>query len=141
MRDIQSVDTEGIEPLQSIRDETTEGIEEATIGLGTLRKALRKEVFGKRNGRPRRAVKEEVLEERRARGVVDRSKTPVVMLRGESRGWDVMATANDKVVTPNGSYFVVRSGKVELPVREETQGSAEEGGNTQGPEKVGESPP
>ena len=36
MRDIQSVDTDGVEPLQSIRDETEEGVREATIGVGGI---------------------------------------------------------------------------------------------------------
>ena len=33
VRKMQSVDTEGVEPLQSIRDETAEGWKDATIGV------------------------------------------------------------------------------------------------------------
>lgn len=148
VRDIQSVDTEGVEPLQSIRDETTQGIKEATIELGTLEGALKEEVLGKRNRRPRRAVKGEVLGERgdklSRKAERDRKKTPLVHIPSEYKTWDVMASANDKIVTPNGSYFVVRSGKAESPVKADLQGRKVEQhveGNTQEPEKGGESPP
>ena len=91
VRDIQSVDTEGIEPLQSIRDETPEGIEEITIGMEDLREAFDKEETVGRMARPRRR--------REKLGVQEVEK------------WDVLREAKDKVKTPNGEYFVVRSGK------------------------------
>jgi hypothetical protein len=92
VRDIQSVNTEGVEPLQSIRDETEEGITEATIGLEDLKEALGKEEFKGRNRRPRRRRGEAVD----TNGAED---------------WDVLATAEVKIETAAGKYFVVRSGK------------------------------
>ncbi len=83
VRDIQSVDTAGFEPLRSIRDETEHGLQEQTVGLEQLREALsREETFG-HSKRPRR---------RR-----DSVKT--------TAGWDALATASQKA----GKYFVVRS--------------------------------
>ncbi|KAF4636732.1 hypothetical protein G7Y89_g1354 [Cudoniella acicularis] len=93
VRDVQEVDTEGVEPLQSIRDETEEGIKEATIGLEDMREALAKEDIQGRSRRPRRRRGEPVDTE----GVED---------------WDVLGTASEKVETPGGRFFVVRSGKV-----------------------------
>ncbi|KAL3421903.1 duf726 domain protein [Phlyctema vagabunda] len=90
VRDIQSVDTEGIEPLQSIRDETEEGIKEITIGLDTpeIKEALAKEDYKGRNKRPRRRRDEKVD----TKGVED---------------WDALSTAEKT----EGRYFVVSSGK------------------------------
>lgn len=93
VRDIQSVDTEGVEPLQSIRDETEEGVKEATIGLEDLKNAFKNEEFVGRNRRPRRRRGEPV----NTKGVED---------------WDVLGTASEKAETPGGRFFVVRSGKV-----------------------------
>ncbi|KAK2627577.1 hypothetical protein QTJ16_003543 [Diplocarpon rosae] len=93
VQDIQTVDTEGVEPLQSIRDETEEGIKDATIGMEELKEALGKEDFTGRNRRPRRR-----------REVVN---------AGKVEKWDVLGTAEDKVETPGGSFFVVRSGKID----------------------------
>jgi len=85
------VDTEGVEPLQSIRDETDEGIGEATVGLESLREALGREEVRGRGRRPRR--RREVVDAR------------------EVEGWDVLGTATEVVETAGGRYFVVRSGK------------------------------
>jgi len=90
VKDIQSVDTEGVEPLQSIRDETEEGKKEATIGMEELREALGKEEIKGRNRRPRRKREE----------VVD---------TGKEEDWDVLRTAGRTV----GRYFVVNSGRNE----------------------------
>lgn len=95
---MQMVDTEGVEPLQSIRDETTKGRQEATIGLKELRGALEKEDIKGRSRRPRR--RREVVN---TKGVED---------------WDVLGTAGEKVKTPGGNYFVVRSGKDKAEVNE-----------------------
>jgi len=91
VRDIQSVNTEGLEPLQSIRDETEEGIENITIGLEDLKEAFEKEEIVGRNRRPRRKRGDPID----TKGVED---------------WDVLGTATEKVVTPAGNFFVV-SGK------------------------------
>ena len=92
VQDIQNVDTEGVEPLQSIRDETEEGIRDITIGMETLREALGKEDIKGRNKRPRRRRGEAVD----TKGV---------------EGWDVTKTASENVDTPGGKFFIVRSGK------------------------------
>jgi len=94
VRDIQKVDTEGVEPLVAIRDETEEGIREVTIGVEQLKEALAKEVVVGRNRRPRRRTGDVVD----GRGVED---------------WDVLGTAGEKVEGPTGRFFVVRSGKGE----------------------------
>lgn len=43
VREIQKVDTAGVEPLQSIRDESPEAKKENTIGLERLQEAMSKE--------------------------------------------------------------------------------------------------
>lgn len=91
VRNIQEVDTEGVEPLQSIRDETAEGMKDVTIGLAQMQKALAKEDFKGRSRRPRR---------RRD-----------IALNSKDEEWNVMGTASEKLDTPGGSFFVVRSGK------------------------------
>jgi len=88
------VDTEGLEPLQSIRDETREGIEEATIGLKDVRNALDEEEFKGRSRRPRRR------------------RGPVVTEK-EVEGWDILGTAGETVEVGEARFFVVRSGKDE----------------------------
>jgi hypothetical protein len=92
VRDIQSVNTDGVEPLQSIRDETEEGIKDITIGLEDLKEALQAEEIKGRNRRPRRKRDEPID----TKGVED---------------WDVLGTASEKVETPLGKYFIVRSRK------------------------------
>ncbi|PYI07647.1 DUF726-domain-containing protein [Aspergillus sclerotiicarbonarius CBS 121057] len=54
VKQIQHVDATGVEPLQSIRDETPEAVKENTIGLEQLREALSKERVVGRNKRIRR---------------------------------------------------------------------------------------
>jgi Asp-tRNA(Asn)/Glu-tRNA(Gln) amidotransferase C subunit len=92
VKDIQKVDTEGVEPLQSIRDETEEGIKDITIGMKELEEAFEKEEIKGRNKRPRRKRGEAVG----TKGVED---------------WDVLGTAGEKVELAGGKFFVVRSGK------------------------------
>lgn len=86
---IRSVDTTGIAPLQSLRDETSTGIKDQEIGLEDFRDAFGKEeVKGKYYKRIRR--RQEDAEE------------------GESaQNWDVLGQARKKV----GRYFVVDGGK------------------------------
>ncbi|EPE30360.1 hypothetical protein GLAREA_03327 [Glarea lozoyensis ATCC 20868] len=92
VRDVERVNTDGVEPLQSIRDETTQAVQEATIGLEQMGEELSKEQTRGRGKRPRRARENIALE----KGVED---------------WDVLGAAPDSVVTPGGTYFVVRSGR------------------------------
>jgi Asp-tRNA(Asn)/Glu-tRNA(Gln) amidotransferase C subunit len=49
VKEIQKVDTTGVEPLQSIRDESPEAVKENTIGLERLREAMAKERVVGRN--------------------------------------------------------------------------------------------
>lgn len=58
VREIQSVDASGVEPLQSIRDESPEAIQENTIGLEQLREALSQERVVGRNKRIQRIESE-----------------------------------------------------------------------------------
>lgn len=96
VRDIQNVDTEGVEPLRSIRDETEEGIQEITIGMEDLKEAFAKEDVRGRNRRPKRRGGE-VFD---TKGVED---------------WDVLGTASETVEVGGARYFVVRSGGKERP--------------------------
>lgn len=49
VKEMQTVDTTGVEPLRSIRDETAAATQETAIGLDQLRDALAKEeVSGRR---------------------------------------------------------------------------------------------
>ncbi|KAK1986658.1 hypothetical protein LZ30DRAFT_685197 [Colletotrichum cereale] len=90
VRDVQSVDTTGVEPLRSLRDETTEGVAEAAIGLQELQDALGKEIRFGHKQRPKR-VRGEKLD---TKGVED---------------WDPLKTASRTA----GKYFVVQSRKEE----------------------------
>lgn len=94
VRDIQKVNTDGVRPLQSIRDETPEGMEEITIDMESLKEAFAKEEIKGRNKRPRRKRAEARLE--RVPGVED---------------WDPLSTAKEIVERGGGRYFIVRSGK------------------------------
>jgi hypothetical protein len=82
------VDTKGVAPLQSIRDETEEGIKEASIGMEALKETFANEVVNGRNRRLRR-----------------KRDTPFNTKGAED--WDVLGTASRTV----GKYFVVNSGK------------------------------
>lgn len=54
VKEIQKVDTTGVEPLQAIRDESPEAMRENTIGLEQLREAMSKERVIGRNKRIQR---------------------------------------------------------------------------------------
>ncbi|KAK4033078.1 hypothetical protein C8A01DRAFT_40467 [Parachaetomium inaequale] len=96
VRDMQRVNTAGVAPLHSIRDETPQGLLEATVTTSTLAEALQQEeVVGRcRRPRRRRTGKGGGQIQMQIEGVED---------------WDVLAGAGEKV----GRYFVVRSGKGE----------------------------
>jgi Glu-tRNAGln amidotransferase C subunit len=110
VRNIQNVNTDGIEPLQTIRDETALGIQESTIGLEEMKEALGNEEVKGRAKRPRR-------------------KREVVELQDQVENWDVTGQAEDKVVTPGGTYFIVRSGKArrDLPIESKPESVVESG--------------
>lgn len=85
VRDIQRVDTRGVAPLRSIRDETTKGLEEQTIGLEALRSVLCREESIGHAGRPR----------------MRKQAADVSGLEG----WDALASATKRATR----YFVVSS--------------------------------
>ncbi|KAK0366324.1 hypothetical protein LTR91_007503 [Friedmanniomyces endolithicus] len=88
VKEIQKVDTEGVEPLRSLRDETAQGEKEAELGMVALRGALeREEIRGTHHRRTRRK-----------RGGRDGDG-------GEK--WDPLGTAGRKM----GRYFVVEGEK------------------------------
>ncbi|RMX92399.1 hypothetical protein D0867_12223 [Hortaea werneckii] len=87
VKDIQAVDTTGVEPLRSLRDETAQGEAQAELGVEALKEALEKEsVRGKYHKRIRR--NKDVAEKK-------------------TRDWDPLATAHKKV----GRFFVVEGEK------------------------------
>ncbi|KAK4172431.1 hypothetical protein QBC36DRAFT_337915 [Triangularia setosa] len=90
---LQSINTQNVEPLSSIRDETPEGLAEAAITVDTLKEALESEERVGKWRRPRRRRTSSVREQR------------------EVEKWDVLGTASEKVTVGGGGYFVVRSGK------------------------------
>lgn len=89
VREIQNVDTSGVPPLQSLRDETDAGKAEMTIGMDELKDALAgEEVKGQYYNRLRRR----------------RDEQPT---KSEVEDWDVLGQARRKA----GRYFVVEGGK------------------------------
>ncbi|KAK5997050.1 hypothetical protein PT974_02401 [Cladobotryum mycophilum] len=86
VRAVQRVNTDGVEPLRAIRDETEAAVKETTIGLEDLKEALAKETLVGHYKRPRR-VKEKI--------------------KSAAEDWDALLTASRKA----GKYFVVDSGK------------------------------
>ena len=92
VREIQKVDTRGVKPLVSIRDETDEGQKEAEIGIEDVKEALDEErVVGKWHKR------------------MVRLDDPKVRERNEAEEWDVLGQAPRRV----GRFFVVESGENE----------------------------
>lgn len=89
VKEISKADTTGIEPLQSLRDETADGEQSAELGVEALREALdAEEVRGKFHRRIRR---------RR-----DDAQAPT-----DAEDWNVLGSASKRT----GRYFVVEGGK------------------------------
>ena len=87
VKQIQEVDTTGIEPFRSLRDETAAGEQESELDMAAMKEALASEVVrGKHHKRIRRNRESSAK-------------------HGEK--WDVLGTADRKV----GRYFVVEGGK------------------------------
>lgn len=87
LRSIQSVDTTGVEPLRSVRDETNAGNEEQTVGMAEMQDALkREEVVGKHHKRIKRRQKED------QNGEIKKAED-----------WNVLGSAERRV----GKFFVV----------------------------------
>lgn len=87
VKEVQKVDTTGVEPLRSIRDETQAAEKEEEIGLEEMRDALGKEVaVGRYHRRIRRRTPSLVEEKSR-----------------EAEDWDALGQAPKRV----GRFFVV----------------------------------
>jgi Asp-tRNA(Asn)/Glu-tRNA(Gln) amidotransferase C subunit len=89
VKEIQKVDTTGVEPLRAIRDESVEGIEEQTITLADLQEHLDAEEVVGRNGRIKRRPKDDPE-------------------ANEAEDWDPFAMSEGK---NKGRYFFVRKEK------------------------------
>lgn len=87
VKKIQSVDTTGVEPLRSIRDETLEAARENELTVEKLRAAFEKEEV---KGWTRR---------------IERKKGGINAETKEAEDWDVLGQASRKV----GRYFVVQT--------------------------------
>lgn len=103
VRDVQSVDTEGVEPLAALRDETKETRRSNTIGLASMKDVLAQEEVVGRTKRPRRR-----------RDAVVENKTPE---------WDPLKLASRTV----GRYFVVESTGSDEGAAKEGEAAAKEG--------------
>ena len=93
VRALQEVDTEGVEPLVTLRDETEEGEKEGTIGLEEMRGELEKEEVVGMRGRIVRRKGAEVKGEREG--------------NEEAGGLDLLAQAPRRL----GRYVVVDTAK------------------------------
>lgn len=92
VRAIQEVDTEGVEPLRAIRDETKDAELDGVIGMKELKEEFEKEEVVGRRGRIRR----------RDGGRLNEVEDV------EERGWDPLGQAPKKM----GRFIVVETGKV-----------------------------
>jgi hypothetical protein len=103
VRAIQAVDTTGVEPLVTLRDETPEGIQELTIGLENprIKEALEGERKVGRMGRVRRVRGNTAGGGGEWTGVEDRRSQ-------EEREWNPLEGAQGRTA---GRYFVVESGR------------------------------
>ncbi|KAI0974789.1 hypothetical protein F4678DRAFT_350907 [Xylaria arbuscula] len=119
VRAIQGVDTTGVAPLRAIRDETTAGLREQTVGLEELRHALEAEDIVGHARRPRRRrtprsnapSKEEGGEELPGRVISQGLDGPVrvdkrIPTNEGDEDWNALGGASE---TAGGRYFVVRS--------------------------------
>lgn len=89
VKEMQSVDTTGVEPLRSIRDETLAATRETSIGLDRLKDALAQEHVSGRRKRIQRVEKEKSG-------------------RSEDSIWD--GDALQAASKTKGPYFVVETG-------------------------------
>lgn len=87
VKEVQKIDTTGVEPLVAIRDETAEAIGEQTISLETLRPHLDKEKKVGENGTIRR-------------------QKPAEMIRDS--GWNPFEMGDGKDTRKRGKFFLVK---------------------------------
>lgn len=90
VKEVQKVDTTGIEPLVAIRDETAESIQEQTITLEKLRPYLDQEEKIGSNGTIRRRKPSEMV---------------------TNSGWDPFELGDGKESRKRGKYFFVKKEK------------------------------
>ncbi|KAI0809352.1 hypothetical protein GGR55DRAFT_171064 [Xylaria sp. FL0064] len=114
VRAIQSVDTKDVAPLRAIRDETTDGLREQTIGLAELQDALDSEDVVGHAGRPRRrSTTQEQQQRQSSLAAKERAGKEGEVLgqerisTNEEEDWNVLGGASE---TAAGRYFVVRNG-------------------------------
>ena len=86
VRAVRRVDTDGVEPLRAIRDETPAALRESTVGLADMQALLARDELVGHYKRPRRA-RERVDE--------------------QAERWDVLGTASRRA----DRYFVVQGAK------------------------------
>jgi hypothetical protein len=112
---IRAVDTTGIEPLITIRDETNEGIAARTIGLDDLKPWLDLEKVDRNGTVRRRKIERERILSKDGEGKESRGN------RGESKEWDPFLNKMDnngvKHARRNraGNWFVVKKAKPTNP--------------------------
>lgn len=90
VKEVQKVDTTGVEPLVAIRDETAEAIQEQTITLDKLKPYLDQEERIGNNGTIRRRKITEMITD---------------------SGWDPFELGDGKETRKRGKYFFVKKGK------------------------------
>lgn len=90
VRMVQFVDTEGIEPLVCMRDETTEGLRDSTITLDDLKTVLSKEYRVGKCQRPRRQLTQNLQED---------------------TNWNVFANSENVIEMNGEKYFIVKHQK------------------------------
>lgn len=90
VKQIQKVDTTGVEPLVAIRDETAEAIQEQTITLEKLKPYLDQEEKVGNNGTIRRRKPTDMITE---------------------SGWDPFELGDGKETRKKGKYFFVKKEK------------------------------
>ncbi|KAK5631277.1 hypothetical protein RRF57_006991 [Xylaria bambusicola] len=114
VRAIQDIDTRGVTPLRAIRDETTAGLREQTIGLEELQEALEAEDIVGHARRPRRRLVRGHMKEGNGGDVygTDGPGSEKQSMVNEEENWDVLGGASE---TAAGRYFVVRSGGTGSP--------------------------
>lgn len=92
VKEVQKVNTDGVEPLVAIRDETAESIEEQTITLNKLQPYLDQEEKVGKNGTIRRRKPSEMV---------------------TNSGWDPFDLGEGKESRRIGKYFYVKKEKAQ----------------------------
>ncbi|KAI4154980.1 MAG: hypothetical protein LQ340_001306 [Diploschistes diacapsis] len=105
VRAVQSVDTEGVEPLRAVRDETEAGRRESEVTLETLKGELEKEEVVGFARRIRR--KKAVGGEKKGKGGNVEDGEKGAEEGRTTQGWELLKQAPEK----RGRYVVVNTAK------------------------------